>query len=205
MFVYAAIGGVCGISAGGSDRGKLLWETGTFTPSVMAPSPVILDDGKIFLAAGYGAGSALIQINEDAGRYTVNVLQHYKPQDGLASEQQTPVFYNGYLYAILPKDAGEMRNQFVCCKEDDCMKIIMNSGKPLRFGLGPYIMADGKFFILNDDGEMTIATASPSGFSVLDRTKIMNGQDAWGPIAITGGYLLMRDLRQLICIDMRAR
>ena len=81
----------------------------------------------------------------------------------------------------------------------------MSSGKTVRFGLGPYIMADGKFFILNDNGEMTIAKASPQGFTLLDKAKIIDGQDAWGPIAITGGYLLMRDSRQLVCLDIRAR
>jgi outer membrane protein assembly factor BamB len=203
MYVYAAIGGVCGVSAQGPDRGRVLWETTEFSPSVVAPSPVILDNGKIFLAAGYGAGSALLQLKTENGHYTADVIQKYKPLDGIASEQQTPVLYNGYIYAILPKDAGEFRDQFVCCREDDCRKIVMNSGKTHRFGLGPYILADGKFYILNDDGEMTIARASPSGFTVLDKARIIEGQDAWGPVAIAGGYLLMRDMRQLVCLDIR--
>jgi outer membrane protein assembly factor BamB len=65
-------------------------------------------------------------------------------------------------------------------------------------------MADGKFFILNDDGEMTIARISPTGFRVLDKARIMDGQDSWGPVAITGGYLLMRDSKQMVCIDIKA-
>jgi len=204
MYVYIAIGGICGISASGNDKGKLLWESTDFAPAVVAPSPVILDDGKIFFSAGYGAGSALIQIKERGGRFTVEFLQKYKPLDGLASEQQTPVFLNGYLYGIQPKDAGEMRNQFVCCKSGNTRKFIMNSGKTERFGLGPYIFADGKFFILNDDGEMSIVNASPSHFKVSDRRKIFDGQDSWGPLAITGGYLLMRDSKQMVCLDIRA-
>ena len=122
----------------------------------------------------------------------------------MASEQQTPVFSAGYLYAILPKDAGGLRNQLVCCKPGDCKKILMNSGKTDRFGLGPYILADGKFFILNDDGEMTIARVTDSRFTVLDKARIIDGQDSWGPIAITGGYLLMRDSKQLVCLNIKA-
>ena len=123
----------------------------------------------------------------------------------MASEQQTPIYLNGYLYGIQPKDAGALRDQFVCYKPDDCRKSLMSSGKTVRFGLGPYIFADGKFFILNDDGELTIARASHSMFSVLDKARIIDGQDSWGPIAITGGYLLMRDSRQMVCIDIRAK
>jgi outer membrane protein assembly factor BamB len=205
MYVYIAIGGICGISASGSDKGKLLWESTEFAPAVVAPSPLVLDNGKILFTAGYGAGSVLVQIKESGGQFKAEVLQKCKPSEGLASEQQTPLFLNGYIYSILPKDAGGERNQFICCKSGDVMKYVMTSGKTERFGLGPFIIADGKFFILNDDGEMTIATASPFDFKVLDRKQIIDGQDSWGPLAITGGYLLMRDSKQMVCIDIKAK
>ncbi len=205
MYVYIAIGGICGVSGSGKNKGKILWESTAFSPSVVAPSPCILDDGKILFTAGYGAGSLLIQLKENRGTFSAEVLQKYKPLEGMASEQQTPVFYKGYVYGVQPKDAGETRNQFVCYKSDNCMKMIMSSGKTVRFGLGPYILADNKFFILNDDGELTIATASPSGFKVLGKKKIIDGQDSWGPLAITGGYLLMRDSKQMVCIDIKAK
>jgi len=204
MYVYAAIGGLCGISAEGADQGKVLWESAEFAPSVVAPSPVILDNGKIFITAGYGAGSALLQVTGSAGQFSVKVLQKFKPAEGLASEQQTPVFCDGFLFGILPKDAGGLRNQFACYRSSDCKNPVMSSGKTDRFGLGPYIMADGKFFILNDDGEMTIAKVSTSQFKVLDKQRIMDGQDSWGPIAITGGYMLVRDSKQMVCLNIKA-
>jgi len=205
MYVYLAIGGACGIAASGPDRGKVLWEMAEFAPSVVAPSPVVLDKGKIFLTAGYGAGSALLQLAVKAGQYSVKVIQKFKPSEGLASEQQTPIFSDGHIFGIQPKDAGGLRNQFVCYNSGDCKKETMSSGKTDRFGLGPYIMADGKFYILNDDGEMTIAKASPSRFTVLSKTRIMEGQDSWGPIAITGGYLLVRDSKQMVCLNIKAQ
>lgn len=205
MYVYAAIGGICGIAASGADRGEILWENSEFGPNVMAPSPVVIPGGLVFITAGYGAGGALLKIRESSGKYSTTLLQRYKPLEGMASEQQTPVYKEGYLYGILPKDAGGLRNQFVGCKLPDCKKIIMSSGKDERYGLGPYIMADGKFFILNDDGEMTIARVTPSSFTVLDKAKIIDGQDSWGPIAITGGYLLLRDSKTMVCLDIKAK
>jgi outer membrane protein assembly factor BamB len=205
MYVYCAVGGICGFSASGPDKGKILWETSEYSPAVVAPSPVIMDDGLILVTAGYGAGSALVKVIRNGDQFTTKVIQKYKPAEGMASEQQTPVYLNGYLYGIQPKDAGALRDQFVCFKPIDCKKVIMSSGKTVRFGLGPYIYADGKFFILNDVGEMTIAKVSPSKFSVLDKSGIIDGQDSWGPMAITGGYLLMRDSKQLVCIDVRAK
>jgi len=205
MYVYAAVGGICGISAEGDDRGQILWKTTEFAPSVVAPSPLILGNGKILITAGYGAGTMVFQLVKGSSGFDVKVLQKYKPLGGLASEQQTPILMGGYIFSIQPKDAGGSRNQFICCKADDCRKILWTSGKTDRFGMGPYIVADGKFFILNDDGTMTIAKAVTSGYVMLDRAKVIDGQDSWGPIAIADGYLLMRDSKHLVCIDVRAK
>jgi len=203
MFVYNAIGGLCGISAEGTDVGKMLWKTSVFNPSVIAPSPLYLGDNKIFMTAGYGAGSAIFQVINQGGSFAVNVLKNYKPKDGLASEQQTPIMYDHHLFGILPKDAAEKRNQFVCCTTDDTQKILWTSSTSDRYGLGPYLLADGKFFILNDEGTLTIARESTSKFIFLDKAKIMDGQDAWGPMAMTDGMLLLRDSKQMVCIDVR--
>ncbi len=204
MYVYPAIGGICGIAAEGPDQGQILWEGMERSPTVIAPTPVILDQGRIFLTAGYGYGGAVIQLTEKAGKFSAEIIQKYKPSEGLASEQQTPIYYNGHLFAIMPKDAGGLRNEFVSFHPDDCKKVIMRSGKTERFGLGPYIIADGKFFILNDDGELTIAKLSTNKFTILGRSQIIDGQDSWGPFAITGGYLLMRDSKKLVCINIKA-
>jgi outer membrane protein assembly factor BamB len=83
--------------------------------------------------------------------------------------------------------------------------MLWTSSKTDRYGLGPYIIADGKFFILSDDGTLTIAKAQTSGFEFLDKAKIMDGQDAWGPMAIADGRLLLRDSKLLVCIDIQKK
>ena len=202
MYVYAAIGGICGISAEGKNKGSILWKLTDFNPNVVAPSPLILENGKIFLTAGYGAGSILFKVEKVNNSYTTTVLQQFKPKDGIASEQQTPITFDGHIFTILPKDAGSNRNQFVCCSTDNCENILWTSGTSERFGLGPYVVADNKFFILKDDGTLSIAKASTKGFTLLDKKKIMDGHDAWGPIAIVDGKLLMRDSKKMLCLDI---
>lgn len=205
MYVYVAIGGIVGISAEGDDLGQILWKTTAFNPNVIAPSPVILENGRFYITAGYGAGAVLFQLVKNETNYSVEVIQKYKPKDGIASEQQTPIYFNGRMFSILPKDAAGMRNQFVCVDPNDCQNILWTSGKADRFGLGPYIIADNKFFILNDDGTLSIARASINAFELLDKRKIMDGHDAWGPFAIADGYLLMRDSKKMLCINIKAQ
>jgi len=201
-YVYAAIGGVVGVSADKSDTGKLLWKTNAFDPSVIAPSPLVLKNDEVLLTAGYGAGSARVKI--DKNNYKVKVLNAYKPKDGLASEQQTPVLIGDRVYGILPKDAGSLRNQMACYSVNDLNKPLWTSGKTNRFGLGPFIYADGKFYILSDDGTLHIATVNDNGFKLEDSFRVIEGHDAWGPFAIADGRLLMRDSKKMVCLNIRA-
>jgi outer membrane protein assembly factor BamB len=85
------------------------------------------------------------------------------------------------------------------------MTNIWTSGKTERFGLGPYMFADGKIFILSDDGTLTIGKASPTGWQMHDSAKVIEGVDSWGPFAIADGYLLMRDSKQMVCVDIKAK
>ena len=202
MYIYCAVGGIVGISAEGEDAGQILWESPDWNQNVLAPSPVFLDDGKIFVTAGYGAGSMMFQLLYENGNYNLQTLQKFAPKDGLASEQQTPILYQGHLYCVLPKDAGPQRNQFVCCNPDDLAQFVWTSGKTNRFGLGPFILVDDKFFILSDEGDLTVIQASTKEYKQLAKVKILHGADAWGPIAVANGRMLLRDSKTMVCIEI---
>ena len=204
MYVYSTIGGLVGVAADGPGAGSVLWDEPAWNHSVIAPSPVCMPDGKIFLTAGYGAGSMVIRLSEQGGIFSSTVLDEYAPKDGLACEQQTPIFYQGHLFGILPKDGGALRNQFVCVHPSDTKKIIWSSGKEVRFGLGPFFVADDKFFILDDQAVLTIIETSTSGYKQLGQaTVIEDAHDAWAPFALADGYLVLRDSKKMVCVDMR--
>ncbi|WP_319590954.1 PQQ-binding-like beta-propeller repeat protein [uncultured Draconibacterium sp.] len=203
MYVYSAVGGLLGVAADGPDAGQILWETSKWNHSVVAPSPVCMPDGKIFMTAGYGAGSMMLQLSENNGTFAVEPLYEYAPKEGLACEQQTPIFWNGYLFGIVPKDGGANRNQLICVSPADSRKVVWSSGKETRFGLGPYFIADNKMFILSDDGTLTIARPSTEKYIQLEQVNVIeDGHDAWAPFALADGYLLLRDAETMICIDL---
>jgi len=204
MFVYSAVGGVCGVAADGPDAGLVLWSSDAWNKSVVAPSPVCLPDGRVFLTAGYGAGSMMIRIKPSGSRFDVEVLDQYPPAKGLACEQQSPLLFHGHLLGILPKDAAALRNQLACFNPDDLHNPVWSSGAEARFGLGPYLIADNKLFILNDDGILTIVRPSIQSFEQLDQIRLFEGQDAWAPIAVADGYMILRDSRKMFCIRMES-
>ena len=200
MYLYCAIGGVVAVSP----KGEVLWTAPEWNTNVIAPSALAMPDGKIFLTAGYGAGSMVLQLKELNGKFSTQVIQEYKPKDGLACEQQTPIYWEGHLFGIMPKDGGTYRNQFVCVDPADCTKILWASDKDGRYGLGPFIWADGKFYLLNDDGTLHIIKASISGFQSLDSKVIIeDGHDAWAPLALADGYMVLRDADTMVCINIK--
>lgn len=203
VYVYCAGGGIVGVSAEADTAGRVVFASNLWNHNVVAPSPIYLGDGRLFVTAGYGAGSMMLKITPGDAGFTVEALQTIKSSEGLAAEQQTPIFYKGHLFSILPKDAGPLREQFVCYHPDDCSRVVWASGKTQRFGLGPYIVADGKFFVLSDDGVLTILRASTKEYIQTGQAKILDGVDAWGPMAIAAGRLLARDSHRLVCIDVK--
>jgi outer membrane protein assembly factor BamB len=205
MYVYSAFGGICGVAADGPEAGTILWETSEWNHQVVAPSPVCMPDGKIFITAGYGAGSMMLQLKEAGGKFSVEVLKQYLPKDGLACEQQTPIYFMNHLFGIEPKDAGALRNQLVCVHPSDATKIIWSSGQTVRFGMGPYVIADNKMYILTDDGTFTIVKPDTRRYIQMEQVKLFDGHDAWGPLAIADGYMVLRDSKTLFCLDLNVK
>jgi len=202
MYVYSAYGGVCGVASEGPRAGEILWQTTAWNHQVVAPSPICLPDGKIFLTAGYGAGGMVIQLRGSGPDFEVEILAEYSPKEGLACEQQTPVIFQDHLLAILPKDAGPLRNQLVCVHPRNFQEVVWSSGQDKRFGLGPYMLADDKLFILSDDATLTIARPSLESYVELDAFRVIEGHDAWGPLAVADGYMVLRDSKNLLCLDL---
>lgn len=204
MFVYSAVGGICGVAADGPDAGTILWSSTAWNKSVVAPSPVCMPNGKIFLTAGYGGGSMILQLEQSGGNFTARMLDQYLPAEGLACEQQTPLYFEGHLIGIEPKDAGALRNQMICVDPANCRVPVWTSGSENRFGLGPYLIADNKLFILNDDGVLTIAKPDIKKYIQIDQIQLFDGQDAWAPIAVADGYMVLRDSKRMISLKMTA-
>ncbi len=144
----------------------------------------------------------ILQLVKSGDKFEAQVLREYSAKEGLACEQQTPVVFEGHLLGILPKDAGPLRNQLICVHPDDFTTVVWSSGQDKRFGLGPYMIADNKLFIVSDDGTLTIARPSIREYLEFDSYRVLEGHDAWGPIAVADGYLVMRDSKTMVCLDM---
>jgi outer membrane protein assembly factor BamB len=204
MYVYNAVGGVVGVSAENEDKGKLLWSNKEWSPATTAASPIYLGNSEIAVFGSYGAGAARISISFDGANFSAKIKEQHKGTEGIASDQQTPIIMGDYIWSVMPENAGPLKKQLVCFKKSDLLKPEWSSGKENRFGrgLGPYIVSGSKMYLLDDDCNLYLFEIKNAATTLMASHKIINGIEAWGPMAIAGKYLIMRDARNLLCLNI---
>jgi outer membrane protein assembly factor BamB len=194
MYVYCASGGVAGISA---QTGEILWEYPDWKIRLAnVPSPLVVGDGLIFLSGGYNAGSMMLKLTQQNGNIVPQQLFQLGPEV-FGSDQHTPIFYEGHIYGIRPD------KQLVCLDLNG--EVLWSSSRTNQFGprgLGPYSIADGLIYILDDNGALTLAEAIPVGYNQLAQAKVLKGPDAWAPMAFASGRLIIRDMNRMVCLDI---
>ncbi len=191
MYVYCGSGGVVGVSA---EDGSILWENTEWKIRVAnVPTPVVMDEGRIFLSGGYNAGSMMLQLTKEDGRISPQEVFRLEPEV-FGSPQHTPIFYDGYIYGIRPD------GQLTCLDPDG--RVVWTSTSSRQFGRGPYTIANGLIYVMNDSGVLSLVDATPSGYVEFSQAKVLDGIESWGPMAIASGRLILRDLNRMICLDI---
>ena len=194
MYVYCGSGGVVGVSA---EDGSILWESAEWKIRVAnVPTPVVAGEGRIFLSGGYNAGSMMLQLTKEDGKISTQEVFRLEPEV-FGSPQHTPVFYDGYIYGIRPD------GQLTCLDLDG--QVVWTSTSAHQFGRGPYTIANGLIYVMNDSGVLTLVNATPSGYVEFGQAKVLDGIESWGPMAIVSGRLILRDLNRMICLDITER
>jgi outer membrane protein assembly factor BamB len=192
--VYCGSRGVAGVSP---ETGEILWDTDAFKIGIATvPTPVPVGDSRVFFCGGYNAGSLMLRVERTAaGALVPKVLFRLGPET-FGAAQQTPVFYKGHLYGVRPDE------QLVCLDLEGEVRWTSGSGE--TFGLGPFLVADDLIYALDDDGHLSLVRAVPDRFELLARARVLDGPDAWGPMALASGRLIARDLRRMVCLVVGA-
>ncbi len=200
QFLYLTMNKVVGIAAA---DGQLLWKTPFATRMAACPSPVSIGDGRVFVTSGYEAGSAMFKVQKAASRFEVQKLYTLTSQE-FNSEVHTPILYQNHLFAV----GSKTRGRFTCLSLDG--KVVWqspvtsgNPGATRTFELGAFLLADGMFFILDGvSGILRLLEANTKEYKELASAQILEGGDVWGPIVLSDGKLIIRDMSQIVCLQV---
>lgn len=190
-YVYCGSGGVAGVSA---DDGTPLWDTKDWKISLATvPCPIDVGGGRIFLTGGYNAGSLLLQLKEDGGRIVPEIAWRVKA-DVFGATQHAPILLGEHLYGV------RADGRFVCLGLDG--KVVWTSEAGSNFGLGAFCVVNDLIFALNDSGTLHMIEANATAYKPLAKARVLDGPEAWGPLAFADGRLIARDLNRMVCLEI---
>ena len=200
QYLYLTMNKVVGLAAA---DGKLLWDIPFAAKMAACPSPLAIGDGRIFITSGYEAGSMMIRVEKGPAGFTAKKLYDLTAAQ-FNSEVHTPILYKNYLFGVGSKTRGRL----TCLGLDG--KIVWQSpvasGDPSAtrtFDLGGYLLADGMFFVLDGkSGMLRLVEASTTQYKELASAQVLSGEEIWGPIALSNGKLVIRDMNQMICLQV---
>ena len=194
QYLYGTLKGPLGISA---RDGKLLWEFARKFNVAVAPSPIAVDEERVFMTGSYDAGCVMVRVRRTGEAFKAEGIFDMKNNEW-NSEVHTPIVYKGHMFAV-----GKKKRGLFTCLSFDGKEVWTSEGKA-TFGLGSFMLADGMFLALDgDSGKLRLIEASTTGYNELASAQVLSGEEVWGPMALSGGRLVLRDLKQMICLDVR--
>jgi outer membrane protein assembly factor BamB len=195
QYLWSTLKGLVGVSA---KDGKLLWQHDRKFNVALAPSPIAVNEELVFLTGSYDAGSVMIRVRNTGGAFKTEVVFDMKKNEW-NSEVHTPVVYKGHLFAV-----GKKKRGLFTCLSPDGKEVWTSEGKA-TFGLGSYMMADGMFLVMDgDSGKLRLIEASLTRYNELASAQVLSGSEVWGPMALSGGRLVLRDLSKMVCVNLKA-
>lgn len=181
--------GVVGVDA---KTGAFLWQYGATAESSPANilTPVVYND-HVFTGTNRG-GSGLVRVDLDADP---KVTEIYKKQK-LPMHVGGAVLLDGYLY-------GTTRSALVC--SDFMTGEVAWTDRSVGAATVGY--ADGRIYVVGDEGEIALIDPSPEGYKEVGRFT-PGGRDgggtSWTYPVIANGRMYVRNLDRLWCFDVSA-
>ena len=195
-----------GIAAYDPNTGTALWSRDGFAngPKINAALPIVVDN-KVLLSSSYSLGSILLEVNVDAGKWSVKKKWQEKNKfrlkfnDGVYRRVGNEVYVFGLDETILN-----------CIRLSDGKRMWRRRGQQLgpggSYGYGQMLLVGETLLITSEDGRVSFVTADPErpkylgGFQGLNR---INGRGfCWNQPALVNGKLLLRNERQVACYEL---
>ena len=187
-----------GVAAVRASDGKLLWKY-AHACKIPIPNVTALGGGRLFVTGAYLAGSAIIQVSQEGGKWTVNELASINQMGGHC---HPALLWQDHLYLLC--NINERSDGMVCFDLEG--KVVWQTRKDPNLDKGGSILtADGLIYVMDGrTGELYIVEPSPQGFKSLGKATLLGGKEIWGPLALSEGKLVIRDQSQMKCVDLHA-
>jgi outer membrane protein assembly factor BamB len=185
-----------GVTSVSAEDGKVLWKY-AHPCKIPIPNVTVLGGGKLFVTGAYMAGSAVIQVSRQGENWAIKELGR---NEHIGGHCHPALAFQDHAYVLC--NVNE-RSDGMVCFDSQCQVVWQTKNSPNLDKGGSILTADGLIYVMDGrTGELHIVEPSPNGFKSLAKTKLLEGQQIWGPIALADGKLVMRDQKQMRCVDI---
>jgi outer membrane protein assembly factor BamB len=171
-----------------SADGNILWEYSWPGEWAKASQPVVLDDGRVFLSAGYGVGCVMLQV-KDQGDGTLAASELWSNRY-LKTQFSNVLVRDGFVYGL---DDG-----MLTCLD---LKTGKRKWKGGRYGYGQVLLAGDLILVQAEPGSVVLVEATPDRHHELARLPALKGK-TWNNPALAGLYLLVRNDQEAACYKL---
>ncbi|MFN3167922.1 MAG: PQQ-binding-like beta-propeller repeat protein [Phycisphaeraceae bacterium] len=185
--------------------GEVLWSYDGIPVRRAIPTPALVGDDRLFVTAGYDAGSALIEIQRQGDRFAAEELRRDRDHGGQI-HSALPV--GEHLYVNLNTNENLRRDAHgLGCFDRDGKLVWKNNNAPdinrgAVLAVGEHLLTLG-----GEDGVLRLIKATPEGYRELAGAKVFDARDRrnmiWAAMAYADGYLIVRSQGRLKCLDLR--
>ena len=177
------------------ENGQILWTHPHKTSwNLNIALPVFGDDGILLISSAYGSGARGLQLTRANGKTTVKELWY---NNRMRIHHSSVVRIGDYAYGS-SGDFGPAPLTAINVKTGEI------KWQERAFPKASFVYADGKFFVVDEDGDLSLATFSPEGVKVLSKVSLLKS-NAWTAPTLAGTKLYIRDRHSLIALEAGTR
>jgi len=154
-------------------------------------TPVWGDDNLLFCSSAYNGGSRVLHLTRKDGKTEVNEIWF---SNRLRIHIGNAIRIGDFIYG----SSGDFGPAFFTAVEIKTGKVVWQDRSLSRACL---LYADGKFIILDEDGHLALATASPTGLKVHSKVELLN-HNAWTVPTLVGSKLYLRDRKVIMALEL---
>ena len=174
------------------NNGELLWSHPHATDwGLNISTPVWGDDNLLFVSSAYSGGSRVLKLTQKDGKTSVAELWFHRR---LRVHHGTAIRIGDYIYA----SSGDFGPAFFSAVNVKTGEIAFQDRS---FPKTSFLYADGKLIMLDEDGNLALATVSPAGLKVISKTSLMKHL-AWTVPTLVGTKLYVRDRQTIAALDL---
>jgi outer membrane protein assembly factor BamB len=186
---YVLLTGEAGIGVR-ADNGELLWRYDKVSNRTANVATPIVRGNNVFLSSDYGTGCALLKLSPTGGG--VRAEEVYFNRD-MRNHYSSSVLVGDHLYGY--------SSSVLTCMRFDTGEV---AWRDRSVGKGQVVYADGKLYLLSENGVAGLAEATSQSYREISRFSIGSRQyPTWTLPVIANGKLYLRDQGLVWCYNIR--